>query len=207
MMPIISKSTHQSQDPSAFPAPLTPRCSRHLLPELPAPPARSACEFVGVDKSNESSNIYMPMLSPTLSTHSVQEEYSGLKPRPSTLMLDTDSECSVLSTPVSFSRSYSHFPYEFTSIPSPAALDDESFSLSDDSTDEIFLDYPMASEVHLEGLSRKDPSCWWFCPIPSTINGDSPRSGVCLQPRSLPLRSNDEVRDSSFLHLVPRVEL
>jgi hypothetical protein len=197
----MSKSSHQSQDPSAFLAPLTPQCLRHLPPELPAPPARSACEFIGVDESKESSNIYMPMLTPTLSTPSAsREDHPGLQPRPSTLMLDATSECSLLSTPVAFS-SCPHFPSEITSGPSPAALDDESFSLSDDSTDELFLDFPMANEVHLERLSRKDPSCWWFCPIPSTINGDSP--GVRLKPCSLPMRSNDEVRDNSFLHLMP----
>jgi hypothetical protein len=205
MMPIKSKGSHQYQGPSAFPAPLTPQCSRHLLPSLPAPPARSAaCEFIGVYESNESSNIYMPMLTPTLITPSTWEEYPGLKPRLSTYMLDANSECStsLLSTPPATFSSYPYFPSEVTSGPSPAALDDESFSLSDDSTDELFLDFPMASEVHLEPRlsARKDPSCWWFCPIP--INGDSP--GVRLQPRrSLPLSSNDEVRDNSFLHLMP----
>ena len=209
MMPITSKIRHQSQDPSAFPAPLTPQCSRHLLPALPAPPARSAsCEFIGVDESNEC-NIYMPMLTPTPITpyageEPAREENPGLQPRLSTLMIDANSECSLLSTPVAFS-SYSHFPSEVMSGgPSPAAPDDESFSLNDDSTDELFLDFSMASEVHLRRLSRKDPSCcWWFCPINSTINGDSPSPGVRLQPRSLPLSSSDEVRDNSFLHLMP----
>jgi hypothetical protein len=202
MMPIMSKRTHQAQDPSAFPVvPLTPQCSRHLLTELPAPPAHRACEFIGVDKSNESSNIYLPMLAPTLSPSSAWDEFPGLKPRLSTLMLDANSECSVLSTPVAFSN-YLFFPSEDMSSPSPAALDGESLSLGDDSIDELFLDFPMASELHSEGLSRKDPS-WWLCPCPcpSTTNGDSP--GVRLQPRSLSPRSKDEVRDNSFIHIMP----
>jgi hypothetical protein len=202
MMSIMSENGHQSQDPSVSSAPQTPQHPRHLLPELPAPPARSACEFIGVDESKDNhSNIYMPMLTPTSSTPSSREERPGHQPRLSNLMLDVNSEeCSLLSTPVAFS-SYPHFPSEVTSGPSPAALYDESFSLSDDSTDELFLDFPMANEVHLEQNSRKDPSCWWFCPIPSTIHGDSPV--VRLQPRSLPQRSNDEVRDNHFLHLMP----
>lgn len=186
----MSKSTHQSQVPSVFPAHLTPQCSKHLLSALPAPPACSACEFIGVDESNASSYIYMPMLTPTPITPSAREEHPRIQPRLSTYMLDANSECSnLLSTPVAFS-SYPHFPSEVMSGPSPATLDDESFSMSDDSTDELFLYFSMASEVHLERLSRKDPPCWWFCPIPSTINGDSP--GVRLQPRPLPLHSNDE---------------
>jgi hypothetical protein len=225
----MSKGAHQFQDPSAFPVPLTPQCSRRLLTELPAPPARRACEFIGVDKSNESSDIYVPMLTSTLCSPSTWEERPGLEPRFSFHILDANSECSVLSTsPVAFSNyprfstpmldatsecsllstppvvfsSCPHFPSEVMSCPSPATpLDDEIFSLTDYSTDELLVHFPMAREAHLEGLSRQDPS-WWVCPLPLMINGDSP--GARLRPRPLPaLRSNDEALENSLFHLMP----
>jgi hypothetical protein len=228
----MSKGTHQFQDPSAFPVPLTPQCSRRLLTELPAPPpACRACDFIRMDKSNESSDIYMPMLTPTLCPPSIWEERPGLQPRLLFPILDVNSECSVLSTPpVAFSNyprlstpildansecsllstptlvfsSYPHFPPKVTSCPSPAPLDDDNFSLTDCSNDELLLHFPMAREAHLEGLSRKDPPCL-VCPFPLIINGDSP--GVRLRPRSLPLRSNDDARENSLLHLMPVEEL
>jgi hypothetical protein len=185
---ISSENTHQDQDPSRSPVPLTPQSSWSYLSECPDPPARRAVALFGMETSNESSTIYMPTLTSTLSLPSEWEDTPILRPRPSYLSIEHTQDNSVISTQM-VSSSYSHFPSEGSSCPSPAALDDESCSLSDESTDESFADFPFANKVRIEGLSLKDPTLW-VCPLPSMMNGDSP--SVRLQPRSLPLRPHFE---------------
>jgi hypothetical protein len=205
---ITSKNTHQVQGPSTSPVPLTPQSSSYLLSELPAPPGRRDCEFIiGVETNNESTDIYipmlsMPMLSPILHPASDWADTPPiLKPRSSCLTPEggTQTEYRVVSKPI-VSSSYPHFPSAGTRCQSPLALDDESFSLSDDSSmDESFSDCFMASEVHFQGISRKEPTPW-TCPLPLTLNGDR----FLLQPRSpLSLRPSVEARDNSFLPLMP----
>jgi hypothetical protein len=197
---ISYEDSQQDRNPSRSLLPMTPQSSwSHDLSECPAPPERCAGGdfFVGMECS---STIYMPMLPSTLSPRTEWEESPILRPRPSYLSIELTQDQSVLSTQI-VSSSYPHFPAAGSCCPSPAALDDESCSLSDESTDESFADYPLASEVHFEGLFLKE-STPWACPLPSMINGDSP--SVRLHPRSLPLlRPNVDAPGKSSPPLMP----
>jgi hypothetical protein len=195
---ISYENSQQDQNPSRSPVPLTPQSSWSHLSECPAPPERCAGgDFFGMECS---STIYMPMLPSTLSPRTEWEESPLLRPRPSYPSIEHTQDHSVISTQI-VSSSYPHFPTAGSCCPSPAALDDESCSLSDESTDESLADYPLASEVHFEGLFIKE-STLWVCPLPSMINGDSP--SVRLHPRSLPLmRPTFDARGKSSPPLMP----
>jgi hypothetical protein len=172
MHSISSENAHYDQYSPRSPVPLKlPQSSWSFLSECPAPPARRAGDFFGMETSNDSSNIYMPMLPSTMNPPSEWEDSPSLRPRLSYLSVEDTQDSS--------------------SCPSPAALDDESCSLSDESTDDSFADFASASEVRFEGLSLKD-STLWACPLPSMMNGDS--TSVRLQPRSLSFRPNSEAR-------------
>jgi hypothetical protein len=194
---ISSANTHQDQRPCRLPVPLTPRPSWSRLSECPAPPERCAVDFFGMECS---STICMPMLTSSLSPRSEWEESPILRPRPSFLSIEHTQDHSVISTQMVSSSYPHHFPSEGSSCPSGAALDDESCSLSDESTDESSAGYPFASEVSFDRISLKD-STLWACPLPSMINGDS--SSVRLHPRSLPLRPDIAARVNSSPPLMP----
>ena len=193
---INSANTHQRHELCRSPVTLTPQPSWSHLTECPAPPERCAGDFFGMECA---STIYMPMLTSTLSPPSEWEESPILRPRPSYFSIESKQDHSVLSTQM-VSSSYPHFPCEGSSCPSGAALDDESCSLSDESTDESFADYPFASEVSFDRFSPKD-STIWACPLPSMINRDS--SSVRLHPRPLPLRPDIDARVKPFPPLLP----
>jgi hypothetical protein len=186
---ISNENSHQDQYPCTSPAPLTPHSSWSHLSECPAPPERVAGDFFGT--MDCSSNIYMPMLASTFSPRTELDERPVLRPRPSFLSFEHAQNQNVVSTQIVTSP-YPHFPSAGSRCPSPAALDDESCSLSDESTDESFADYLSESEVQVvEGLFLKG-STLWSCSLPSMINSDS--SSVRLHPRSLPLRPNSDAR-------------
>jgi hypothetical protein len=77
---INSESTHQDQGPCRSPVPLTPQSSWSALSECPAPPARGAGDFFGMETSNKSSNIYLPML-PSILISSEEKDAPNLRPR------------------------------------------------------------------------------------------------------------------------------
>jgi hypothetical protein len=194
---ISNENSHQDQYPCTSPAPLTPHSSWSHLSECPAPPERVAGDFFGTMEC--SSNIYMPMLASTLSPRTELDERPVLRPRPSFLSFEHAQNQNVLSTQI-VTSSYPHFPSADSRCPSAAALDDESCSLSDESTDESFADYSLASGVHFEGPFLKE-STLWACSLPSMINGDS--SSVRLHPRSLSLRPNFNAQGKSSPPLMP----
>jgi hypothetical protein len=134
------------------------------------------------------------MLPSTVILPSERKDVPCLRPRLSHAYVKDTQDYVVISTQILASSYKADCPSAGTSCPSPVALDDESCSLSDESTDESFADFTFASEVHFEGLSLKD-SMPWACPLPWMTNGDS--TTVRLQPRSLPLRPNLEARGRS----------
>jgi hypothetical protein len=196
---ISFEHSHQDQDLCRSPVPQTPQSSWSFLSECPAPPARDAGDFFGMETSHESSNIYLPMLPSTVILPSAGKDVPNLRPRLSHVYVKDKQDYSVISTQI-LSSSYPDFPSKGTSCPSPAASDDETCSMSDESTDGSFADYTFASEVQFEELSLKD-STLWACPLPSMMHGDS--ATVRLQPRSLPLCPDLEARGNPSPPLMP----
>lgn len=208
MQHIITPDTHNGpQATPSSPVPFTPKSSWSYSNELPSPPnAKRHCTLVGMNSKNSSNHeltngLWLPLLSPIVGTDC---ESSILRPR--LMSMSSDEGTQEPNDSISSPFLYSSYPHEYpsdTSCPSAAALDDDSFSMSDDSVDASFSELFTTRAILVEGEPREftskvsGPASRFTCPLPSMHRSISTR----LQPR--PTRSSFESDATCFLPLMP----